>query len=155
MLDPSDNNRCPACPLNAFCNEKAIYPAEGHVRLHDKSEVMVGCFNEKACAHGTDEEGKQNTNCVKPKYGGVMCAHCEEGFWKPRGTTACYKCEWQSTGFYVGLGFAILFLILVIYRTQLRNFPQSKNEILAVWRIWINQFHFIYILNTLSDTQYN
>ena len=122
--------------------------------MHDDSEVMIACFNEKACKHGVNEDGLENKNC-KDKYGGIMCAHCEEGFWKPRGTFVCYTCEYQSLGFFICLGLVTLFLLAMIYRMQLRNFPNPKNEILAVWRIWLNQFHFLYILNTLSDSQYN
>ena len=57
--------------------------------------------------------------------------------------------------FYIAQGCFLLIMIMLIYRQELRNFQNPKNEILAVWRIIIGQFHFLYILNTLSDTQYN
>lgn len=84
-----------------------------------------------------------------------MCAQCEEGYWKPRNTFVCYPCDFAGTGLYIAQGFFLLLIFFLVYRQLLRNFTQPKNEGIAIWRIVINQFHFLYILNALSDSQYN
>lgn len=52
MLDPSPVNKCPECPFNADCKDGRIFPEAGHVRMHDKSQVFVECFNMGACQVG-------------------------------------------------------------------------------------------------------
>jgi len=84
-----------------------------------------------------------------------MCAYCVENHWKPRNTFVCYECSGAGIGFYTVQFLFMLFVFFLIYRQELRNFTMPKNEGLAIWRIVINQFHFLYILNALTDSQYN
>ena len=50
------------------------------------------------------------------------------------------------------IAFAII--VFLVYRQLMRNFSQPKQEAAAIFRILINNQHYLYILNALQDSQY-
>lgn len=154
MTQPAES--CPPCPINAICpDDKGLYPSAGHVRFHDNSQIIVKCFNELACLEGDADYPMQQ--CAEG-YDGVMCATCEPGYWKARGTHECHKCEFSySTSLTWTIIGTISFVvvILVLNRQMLENFNEPNQETIAYYRILISLFHFMYIVNSLQDSVYN
>ena len=74
---------CEDCLENANCVGADTYPKEGFVRMNEKDFVFVKCFNENACLAG--DVNFPLKNCVEG-YEGVMCANCEDKYWKNLGT---------------------------------------------------------------------
>lgn len=158
MTKPAES--CPPCPINAICRQcpdkeicsTALYPAAGHVRFHDNSQIIVKCFNELACQEGDEEFSLKK--CAEG-YGGVMCATCERGYWKAHGQYECHKCSFNySTSLVWTIIGSISFVvvILILNRQMLKNFNEPNQETIAYYRILFSLFHFMYILNSLQDS---
>ena len=145
---------CPPCPLDSVCKDGKLYPGAGHVRMHTSSQVVVACFDSAACLAGDDDYPLKH--CAEG-YEGVMCATCSKGYWKPKNTHQCLPCSYTGAA-RNNRNIAVLVLFSVItflvYRQIIRNFGQPRQEAAAIFRILINNQHYLYILNALQDSQY-
>ena len=128
---------CEECYQNAVCLGKDnIYPIPGYVRMHDKSDLILRCFNKEACSGGEiDEEGNSDRcewdkqcdlnfkNCAEG-YQGDYCGSCAPGYWKNPNMFTCYECT--NSGMLVKGGFIVFFIMIVMIIFKI--FWRSKEQ---------------------------
>lgn len=119
--------------------------------MNPEDFLFVKCFNENACLEGDEEYPLKN--CVEG-YEGVMCANCQEKYWKSLGTFQCYPCSMTDNALYVYIAKVCFFAFFCwwISRLLFRSFSKANIESVAAVRIFITLFQLFAILSKMEAT---
>ena len=91
--------------------------------MHDKSDLMVRCFNKEACSGGEYDDAGEPKRCEWDKqckynfkncaegYKGEYCASCKPGYWKNPNMFTCYECTNSS---YLSKGILLIFFMMIV-----------------------------------------